>query len=147
VRSVGIGEIVVSTDPAETIQMIGLGSCVGVFLTVPGKAVAAAHVLLPSSAGAASGPPGKFADTAVPELVRLLGEAGLSKGRATATLVGGGQVLSFGSNRPEFDIGRRNADAVRAALQKAGVRVAKDETGGTKARSARMVVAQGAIAA
>jgi chemotaxis protein CheD len=141
VRSVGIGEIVISTDPAETLQMIGLGSCVGVFLTVPGKAVAAAHVLLPSSEGASPGPPGKFADTAIPELVRLLGEAGLSKDRATATLVGGGQVLSFGSNRPEFDIGRRNSEAVRAALQKAGIRVAIDETGGTKARSARMRVA------
>lgn len=146
-RSVGIGEIVFATDPGETVQMIGLGSCVGVFLTIPGKAVAAAHVLLPSSEGSSGGPPGKFADTAIPELARILGEAGLSKSRATATLVGGGQVLSFGSNRPEFDIGRRNADAVRAALSKAGIRIAVDETGGTKARSAKVTVAQGAIAA
>jgi chemotaxis protein CheD len=147
VRSVGIGEIVFSTDPGETVQMIGLGSCVGVFLTVPGKVVAAAHVLLPSSDGASSGPPGKFADTAIPELARLLSEAGISKARTSATLVGGGQVLSFGSNRPEFDIGRRNAEAVKAALSKAGIRIAVDETGGTKARSARVTVAQGAIAA
>jgi chemotaxis protein CheD len=144
-KAVGIGEVVITTEPGDIIHMIGLGSCVGVFLSVPGKAVAAAHVLLPSSSGAAGAPPGKFADTAVPELVRLLRVSGFGSQRATATLVGGGQVLSFGSNRPEFDIGRRNAEAVRAALGAAGIRVAIDETGGTKARTARMYVSSGSL--
>lgn len=143
-KNVGIGEVVITTDPEETVAMIGLGSCVGIFLTVPGRVVAAAHVLLPSSNGAPA-VPGKFADTAVPELQRLLHEEGIPARRARAVLVGGGQVLSFGGNRPELDIGRRNAEAVRDALREAGIPVATDETGGTTARSARVTVASGAL--
>lgn len=145
-RSVGIGEIVVTDDPGETVQMVGLGSCVGVYLTVTGKAIAAAHVLLPSSGGSPAPQPGKFADTAVPELLGRLTGMGHLKGRITATLVGGGQVLSLGATRPEFEIGRRNAEAVRSALQSAGIRIASDETGGTKARTFRMSVSEAAAA-
>ena len=143
-KSVGIGEVVVTHDPDEVVQMVGLGSCIGVYVVVPGKALAAAHVLLPSSGGQTAPQPGKFADTAVPELARRLGELGYAKTRASVTLVGGGQVLSLGSTRPEFDIGRRNADAVRDALQSQGLRVIKDETGGTKARTFRMSASEAA---
>lgn len=145
--TVGIGDIVLCTDPAGSVQMIGLGSCVGVFLVVPGTAVAAAHVLLPASGGTIGARPGKFADTAVPELVRLLAQAGFARSRMKATLVGGAQILSFGSNQPEFDIGRRNVAAVRAALERARIGITVDETGGTSARSVRISVARGAIAA
>ena len=144
-KSVGIGEVICSTDPDDIISMIGLGSCVGVFLAVPGKAVAAAHVLLPSSQGSPTTLAGKFADTAVPELTRMLRRHGLAARRSMATLVGGGQVLSLGLDRPEFDIGRRNAVAVRAALAEAGIPIAVDETGGTRARSARMTVRFGTL--
>lgn len=140
-KSVGIGEIVTTDDPSEPVQMVGLGSCVGVYLVVPGKAVAAAHVLLPSSGGSQASQLGKFADTAIPELVRRIGEMGFAKGRTSATLVGGGQVLSLGSSRPEFEIGRRNAEAVREALTSQGIRIQADETGGTKARTFRMTAA------
>lgn len=143
-KSVGIGEIVVTDDPEEVVQMVGLGSCIGVFVKVPGKAVIAAHVLLPNSAGQTPPQPGKFADTAVPELANRLRALGFSKVRASVTLVGGGQVLSLGSTRPEFDIGRRNADAVRQALKTEGFRVATDQTGGNKARTFRMSAAEAA---
>lgn len=143
-KSVGIGEIVVTDDPSEVVQMVGLGSCIGVYAVVPGKAIAAAHVLLPSSGGQTPPQPGKFADTAIPELAKRLTTMGFARARASVTLVGGGQVLSLGSNRPEFDIGRRNADAVREALRSEGLRVVRDETGGNKARTFRMSASEAA---
>lgn len=143
-KSVGIGQIVVAEDPDEIVGMLGLGSCVGVFCAVPGRLVAAAHVLLPDSEGKKAGALGKYADTAVAELVRILQDhPRVLTSAVRVSLAGGGQVLTFSDQRPEFEIGRRNADAVRSLLAKHRLRVVEDLTGGTSAASVKMRVSTG----
>jgi chemotaxis protein CheD len=89
-----------------------------------------AHIILPESAGR-DGAPGKFADTAVPQMLAVLREQGLPTAGLTAKLAGGANM--FNGSGP-LQIGDANAKAVAAALQKAGIRVAGQDVGGTHGR-------------
>lgn len=141
-RTVAIGETVVVTDPGGTVSMVGLGSCVGVFLAVPGRVVAAAHVLLPE-AGGKTGAAGKYADTAVDSLVGELRLLGLPLPLVRVSLAGGAQVLQIGG--AGLDVGYRNADAVRSRLARHGLRPVADLTGGTRPATVRVPVATGIL--
>ena len=117
---VRMGEIAASQHPGDVLVGLGLGSCVGLALIEEGSPVAAmAHIVLPDSNGAAAAP-GKFADTAIPELVRDVTGIGAARSRLTAVLVGGAQMFATGG---KLDIGQRNEQAVRAALEAARIPV------------------------
>jgi len=108
-----------------------LGSCSGVALYHPGRKTGIlAHVVLPESAGR-DGSPGKFADTAVPQMLAILREQGMPAYGLTAKLAGGANM--FNGSGP-LKIGDANAVAVAAALKKAGVPVAGQDVGGTHGR-------------
>ena len=65
---VGMGDLQVATGPVVFRTL--LGSCVGLALYDPHRAIGGlAHVVLPNSGGTAA-LPGKYADTALPELLR-----------------------------------------------------------------------------
>ncbi|HLI59693.1 MAG TPA: chemotaxis protein CheD [Solirubrobacteraceae bacterium] len=136
-----IGEIVVSRNPDEELVALGLGSCIGVAMTDAQAQVAGlVHVMLPDSGGA-RGPVGKFADTAVPELLtRVLG-LGAARSRLRVAIAGGAAMFGSGG---QLDIGARNAAAVRDALTAAGLRCHAEETGGTEGRTLRIQVGSGA---
>jgi chemotaxis protein CheD len=138
-ENVRMGELAVSNTVGDELVAIGLGSCVGVAMVDRKAGVAGlAHVVLPESHGK-PGPAGKFADLAVPDLVARLSERGAARGRLEAVLIGGARMFTVGAS---FDIGARNADAVREALLREGIRVAADETGGTRGRTARVIVGE-----
>lgn len=137
---VGVGEFGVAAGRG-TLTTAGLGSCVAVALYAPDARVAAlAHVLLPSSQmGRASERPAKFADIAVPLLVRELRRHGAT-GPLVAKIAGGarmfGTLLSSGVN-----MGERNVEAVRRALTAAHVTIAAEDVGGEHGRSVSVDVA------
>ena len=126
---VGMGQIAAGRAP-EQMKAV-LGSCIGLAIYHPRlKTGALAHIVLPDSAGRA-GTPGKFVDTAVPEMVKLLRELGAPAYGLTAKLAGGGNM--FKGSGP-LQIGDANAAAVIQALRGAGIRVAGQDVGGTKGR-------------
>jgi len=135
-----IGEIVVSRNPDDELVALGLGSCIGVVMSDAQAQVAGlAHVMLPESGGA-RGPRGKFADTAVPELLqRVLGLGGV-RARLRVAISGGAAMFGSGG---QLDIGARNAVAVRDALRALGLRCDADETGGSEGRTLRIHVGTG----
>ncbi len=138
--NVRIGEIVVSSDPSEELVAIGLGSCIGLVMVDRQAGVAGvAHVMLPRS-GSATDADGKFADTAVPELLSQLTARGALRPRLRVAIAGGAAMFGAGG---ALDIGQRNADAVRDALTSAGVRCHADDTGGAQGRTLRVSVATG----
>jgi len=92
--------------------------------------------VLPESQGKVE-PPAKFADLAVPELIARVIAGGAVRRRLEAVLVGGARMFSVGAS---LDIGARNAEAVRAALKGAGIRIHVEEVGGNRGRTARVVV-------
>lgn len=135
--TVGMGEILVARKP-DLLSCVGLGSCIGLVLYDPIRGWAGmAHIMLPSSSSRGSQgkeKPGKFADTAVPELIAVLEEKGALRSFLRAKMAGGARMFSF-SPASTGSIGEQNIAATREALRSAGIRLEGEETGGTKGRS------------
>ena len=129
ITNIGMGKIGVDCAPARFRSI--LGSCIGLALYDPtSKAGAFAHIVLPESFGR-PGPPGKFADTAVVEMLRLMKQYGSTPGRIVAKMAGGANM--FGRGGP-IEIGEDNITAIKLALETAGIRIVSQETGGQKGR-------------
>ncbi len=126
---VGMGQIVTVTQP-EVARAV-LGSCIGLTLYHPRvRAGTMAHIVLPRSSGR-SGPPGKFADTAVPHMIELLEELGAKAFGMTAKLAGGANM--FKATGP-MQVGTENITAVRELLRDLGISIAGEHLGGAKGR-------------
>ena len=139
---VRMGEMVVSATPTDELVALGLGSCIGLALVDRSARVAGlAHIVLPESHENAT-EVGKFADTAVPELVARMCRAGATGRRLEAAMVGGARMFEMSSG---LDIGARNEQAVRAALSKARISVRAAETGGSQGRTIRVAVGDGVV--
>jgi chemotaxis protein CheD len=132
-----MGEMKLSGVAGDELVAIGLGSCIGLALVDRTAGIGAlAHIVLPES-GATTEPVGKFADLAVPELVARVVKAGGRKTMLQAVMVGGAKMFAVGGG---LDIGARNEAAVRAQLQRHGIRVSASDTGGNRGRTARLIV-------
>jgi chemotaxis protein CheD len=142
---VRMGDLAVSAHPADVLVSIGLGSCIGLVLVDRAQTVAGlAHVMLPGVPAAGHGAtPGKYADTALPELIDLLERAGARRTRLEVVLVGGAQMFSFGGG--QMDVGARNEAGVREALKAARLPVRAAATGGGKGRTVRVRVGTGIV--
>jgi chemotaxis protein CheD len=140
---VGLGQLVASNERGAGLAALGLGSCIGIAAYDPEARVAGmAHVMLPDSTlASAPGPPGKYADTAVPALLEEMRRLGASPGRLVVKIAGGAQM--FATAGGTLNIGARNAVSVRAALAAAGLRVRAAETGGTSGRTLELWVDDG----
>jgi chemotaxis protein CheD len=140
-RNVRMGEIEVSRRPGDELIARGLGSCIGLALVDRVTGVAGlAHIVLPYS----TGPDlecGKFADVAVPELIKRMRHAGATKFNLEAALAGGACMFRLG----DLDIGARNEAAVRSILARCGVLLRAAETGGDRGRTLRVAVGDGTI--
>lgn len=142
--NVGLAEGRASNNPEEVLTAIGLGSCVAVVMYDPGEQVGGlVHVMLPRGIGA-DGSPAKFAETAVPYLTGLLVDKGADPGRLRVGLFGGSTLLTQGQSAL-LEIGQRNAEAVGAALTKAGLTAAVTDVGGTKGRTVQLAISTGLV--
>lgn len=128
--TVGMGQILVERGPGVLGAV--LGSCVGVALYHPRFRVGAlAHVVLPDSTDR-KGSPGKFADTAIPEMIKMLLEEKVPKAGLIAKITGGAKM--FGTSDGPMQIGNANAKAVNEALKVVGISVKAENLGGEKGR-------------
>ncbi len=110
-----------------------LGSCIGLVLYHPRLKVGAlAHIVLPKSEGR-SGGAGKFADLAIPEMLKQLSLAGVPRSGLIAKIFGGASM--FGGNGP-MQIGLSNIDAVKAILAQENLPLKASDVGG---KSGRMI--------
>lgn len=139
-KSVGMGQIAVAQGPARLHAV--LGSCVAVALYSSRLRVGAlAHVVLPCANGR-PGLPGKFADTAIPEMIALLKGHGVGASGLTAKIAGG--ACMFAATGP-MQIGDANIQAVAKALAAAGVRIAGQDVGRTTGRRVSLDCATGTV--
>lgn len=126
---------------------LGLGSCVGLCALDPVANVAAcAHIMLPEAfAGKPVDRPGKFANTAVPELLAMMERMGAERSRIVTAMAGGAQVFKFGANADKLNIGERNGTAVTKLLSALGLPVVGHDLGGNAGRTVLFVVESGVI--
>lgn len=132
-----MGELHTSASPGDVLVSIGLGSCIGVAIVDARRPIVGlAHVMLPA-ADEPCGPKAKFANFAVPNLLAEVERLGMV--RPHAVIAGGAQMFSF-SGEGGGNVGARNEEAVRHALQAAGVPIHAAATGGRCGRTMRVHV-------
>jgi chemotaxis protein CheD len=126
---IGMGQIAAGEAPWQMRAI--LGSCVGLVLYHSKcRAGAMAHIVLPDSAGR-DGAPGKFADTAVVSMIQLLAKQGVTLAGISAKFAGGANMFSGAG---PLQIGNANIEAVRKALNQAGILIAGEDIGGSHGR-------------
>lgn len=142
VPAVSMGEIAVARHEG-TLRTL-LGSCIGLAVYDRRlKLAALAHIVLPESRGITH-LPGKFADTAVPELIRRLED--LARGeplRLSAKIAGGANM--FGNAGRAIPVGEQNTGAVERLLEQRRIPIVGRAVGGTQGRHMKLDVATGVV--
>lgn len=100
-QAVGLGEIFTGSASGRLVAY-GLGSCVGVCMYDPvSKVGGLAHVMLPENSGGKPHPgmPGRYADTAIANLIEMLTGEGADKAKLEARISGGPDAIGPGTDR------------------------------------------------
>ncbi len=127
---VGISDQNVAHAP-DILVTFALGSCVGICLYDPHiKLAGLSHILLPDSSGQKPlTTPFRFADSAIPLLLRKMEAMGANRRFVKAKIAGGAQMFAAVNKPTLSDVGQRNVIAVRQALVKLGIPIIADDTG------------------
>ncbi len=113
-----------------------LGSCIGICLHDPAlKLGALVHIMLPLNMEAGRKNPMKYADTGIRETLKQMEAKGASRARITAKIAGGAMMFKDGGSSSLGNIGQRNIESVHLNLKKEGIRLLKEDVGGTVART------------
>lgn len=137
---VGMADMNVAAGGA-VLKTTGLGSCVGVTLYDPVTKIAGmAHIMLPSSEIAREGQLNiaKYADTAVPELVRRLRTIGADPRRLVSKMAGGAQMFAFAGGNDSMRIGPRNVESTKLVLDALKIPLLAEDTGANYGRTVEL---------
>ncbi len=148
-KSIKVGMADLNTCKApDSLITLGLGSCIGICLYDEVKKIAGmAHIMLPSSEAVKNNSnKAKFADTAIDELLSKMKAMGVVNIRAlTCKIAGGAQMFAFQSSGDTMQVGKRNAEAVRAKMKNLGIKIKADETGGNFGRTIELSAETGIL--
>lgn len=113
-----------------------VGSCIALCIlnNVTGMA-GMAHIFLPKAKNVMPFTGGKYADTAITEMVATLCPLDHSADKLTAFVSGGARMFSGGTYNHEMDVGQLNSTAVLADLKARNIEVAFLDVGGKLARN------------
>jgi chemotaxis protein CheD len=143
---VGMGELHVLRSTNTVFSCIGLGSCIAICaydgITKVGGMV---HVVLPKFDGKDNKSLAKYADTAVPLLLKEIMAQGGIKSYLTVKLAGGAQMSIAPGLNSSFRTGEKNLTEVIASLGKERIPIAAADTGGTKGRTVKMYMETGRV--
>ena len=133
--TIGIGDLKVCKKP-DILVTYALGSCVGICLLDSTAGVGGlSHIMLPDSTAGVNGAsaPMRFADTAIPMLIREMEKLGASRGRLRAKIAGGATMFAIANDK--FDIGDRNVAKVKEMLAKERIPILAEDTGADYGRT------------
>ena len=123
-----------------------LGSCVGVAMYDSTKKIAGlAHIMMPSSKEIVDRNINvmKYVDTAIPELLKKMERIGASALNITAKVAGGAEMFSIAGASNRFNIGERNIEAVKIALQHMRIRIVSHDVGANYGRTVELFAENG----
>lgn len=123
-----------------------LGSCVGIVLySKKDRAGGMCHALLDEPPPGKIAQKGKYARTAIEELLRELQRQGIDKTNLTARVFGGASM--FDSERSKFfhNIGDSNVATTRSVLQKENIQILEEDVGGNCGRTITFFLDDGRI--
>ena len=120
-----------------------LGSCVAVCLHDPVRKMGGLnHFLLPTAPAREAST--RYGDIATRRLLDEMRRRGAPAAELTATVVGGACVLDAYRQR-KAELGTSNVDVALAVLTDAGVRIERQETGGSRGRRVAFQATHGTI--
>ena len=113
-----------------------LGSCIGICLSDPGLRLAAlVHVMLPLNMETGRRSPMKYADTGIRETLRQMEARGARRSRMVAKIAGGARMFEVAGGGSLGNIGQRNIESVHMTLKREGIKLLREDVGGTVART------------
>ncbi|MCY6370436.1 chemotaxis protein CheD [Clostridium ganghwense] len=133
---VGIADLNTASPPKKLIT-VGLGSCIGIVLYDTSRKIGGlAHIMLPDSTQFTKvNNPMKFADLAIPLLLKKMEKEGAIKRNLIAKIAGGASMFNFSDKSMIMDIGNRNSISVKKVLKEMSIPIISEETGGNKGRT------------
>ena len=132
---VGIADMKIARGEGMLVTY-ALGSCVGICLYDPKVRVAAlVHVMLPLNMEQGRRSPMKYADTGICETLRQMEKYGAVRARIVAKIAGGARMFAASSEGSLGNIGQRNIESTHAILRREGIRLVKEDVGGSVART------------
>jgi len=143
---VGIGDIKIAKGE-ENLVTYALGSCVGVCMYDEVLGLGGMlHAMLPTAPNTNSGGrPEKYVDSGILKLYNRLGNMGADTARLKAKLVGGAKMYDYKISIRAVDIGTANVMQAKRMLQKLGVSIVKEVTGGEVGRTVHFTPAKGRV--
>lgn len=140
---VGIADMKMAKNQGMLITY-ALGSCIGICLydsTI--KLGAMIHIMLPLNMEAGRKNTMKYADTGIRETLKQMEAKGAVRSRITAKLAGGAKMFEITGGAGLGNIGQRNIESVHLNLKKEGIRILKEDLGGSVARTLLFDVSTG----
>jgi len=143
---VGISDLKVSSNPADSMITYALGSCIAVAVYDPAAKVGGLlHYMLPDStldAARAKDTPAMFADTGIPLLFKSCYKMGADKKRMVVKVAGGASILDESNF---FRIGQKNIMAMRKLFWSNNVLIDAEDTGKNVNRTVRLDMSTGKV--
>lgn len=143
---VEIGDIKIAKGEGELVTY-ALGSCVGVCMYDEVLGLGGLlHAMLPSAPHTNPGVrPEKYVDSGILKLYNRLGNMGADTARLKAKLIGGAKMYDYKTSIKAVDIGTANVMQAKRMLQKLGVSIVKEVTGGEVGRTVHFTPANGRV--
>lgn len=145
---VGIGEIAIGYEN-DILKISSLGSCIGLILypknnNFGNKVAIMGHVMLANSPKKTAKKiknrwgPAKYADEAVPTMIKKLEKIGIICANIEGKIVGGANMFGHGSRT--LQIGKTNEKMIKRILSSYKIPIQKSFTGGDVGMSVKYVV-------
>ena len=132
--TIGIADMKMAQSSGMLITY-ALGSCIGICLYDQKiKLGALIHIMLPLNMEAGRTHPLKYADTGIKETLKAMEAKGASRSRMTVKIAGGAKMFEVNGGNLG-NIGQRNIESVHLNLKKEGIRLLKEDVGGSVART------------
>ncbi|MCX8152977.1 MAG: chemotaxis protein CheD [Candidatus Bathyarchaeota archaeon] len=140
---VAMAEIKIENKPVKFVTNVG--SCVAICMYDPlHKCGGLAHIMLPNVIKSQDYIPGKFADTAVPTLAEALRQISGKDTFLYAKIAGGACILPNLNNNDQH-VGKKNVDAVKAALKDHRIKLVAEDVGGSLGRRVEFDIGNGTV--
>lgn len=141
-----MGEVIFTRPGLPELKALGLGSCIGLCVFDPHlKLGCMAHIVLPNAKTPDTPEVGKYADTAVPYVIKEMLSRGAVEYRLRIAIAGGAQLFSYDGSDSKLDVGRRNAEMVKQLLSKSKAKLLAQDIGGKSGRTMCMDSATGVV--
>lgn len=143
---VGMGDVTVGKNGGE-LNCMGVGSGIVIAAFDPcAKVGACAHLILPCAPDTAQpNRPGKYVNTGIAELVRIMLAFGAEKESIRVALAGGSSFMPASEATQLANLGKRNLEATQRELEEHGLTCMARDVGGQEGRSVTLSTRDGEV--